>query len=280
MTIQFIPQHASHSAVSAYTRCGKAYELSRVLKFPEPPAWYLIAGSAIHTATQALDQDPTGTTSPSQLFIDAFHDEIARARADWPDDSQWQAAGRGLNGQRYEHWFDKGQTYLEQWASAEHPGALVGIELDVSTVLPSGLEVKAFVDRLYQASPTQWIIRDLKSGSSRPASDQQLGMYAALTKRYLCQQHGSDAVEVLAANYMFKDDLDHFMDVGHWDLATVDEIGQQWFRGVTSGVFLPVRGENCYRCGVAEACYLQSGDSPVTRVYDNLNPSYGLAWAT
>ena len=273
--ITFVPKHTSHSAIDGYTRCGKAFELRRVLKFPEPPAWYLIAGTAIHTATQQWDEDPGGS-SPSELFVDAFHAEIDKARAVWPDDSQWQAAGWGLNGQRYEHWFAKGQTYLEQWASTSFPGALVDIELDVSTVLPSGLEVKAFVDRLYQVSPTQWVIWDLKSGASRPESDQQLGVYAALTRNFISAQYhmAADRLEVLAANYMLKDDVAYYMDVDHWTLDTVDTLGRQWLTAVTSGVFLPVRGKNCGRCGVSEACYLQSGDSPVTRVYDVLNPNY------
>lgn len=274
MTIQFIPKHASHSAISAYTRCGKAYELRKVLKFPEPPAWYLIAGTAIHTATQVLDEDPSRSTSPSQLFWDAFHDEIDKARAVWPDDSQWVAAGWGLNKQTYSHWFAKGADYLERWASTTLPGALVDIELDVSTVLPSGLEVKAYVDRLYRAAPTQWVIWDLKSGSSRPDSDQQLGIYAALTRKFLSEQPGSGDIKISAANYMFKDDLAYEMDVSNWTLETVDRIGQQWVRAVSNGIFLPVRGSNCERCSVSEACYLQSGDTPVTRLYDVLNPNY------
>lgn len=279
MTIQFTPKHTSHSAVSAYTRCGKAYELQKVLKFPEPPAWYLIAGQAIHAASQAWDEDPDAT-SPSELFIDAFHAKIEQARVVWPDDSQWQVAGWGLNGQRYEHWFAKGQSYLEQWASTALPGVLIDIELDVSTVLPSGLEVKAYVDRLYQTSPTAWVVWDLKSGSTRPDSDQQLGMYAALTSKFLSEQYHmpADELQITAANYMFKDDLAYSMDVSNWTLDTVDQIGQQWLRAVTGGVFLPVRGSNCGRCGVSEACYLQSGDTPVTRVYDTLNPNYGETW--
>jgi CRISPR/Cas system-associated exonuclease Cas4 (RecB family) len=274
--IQFIPKHASHSSISAYTRCGKAYELRKVLKFPEPPAWYLIAGKAIHTATESLDEDPSGTTSPSQLFLDAFHDEIDKARAVWPDDSQWLAGGWGLNRQTYTHWFAKGQDYLERWASTELPGALVDIELDVSTVLPSGLEVKAYVDRLYQAAPTQWVIWDLKSGGSRPDSDQQLGVYTALTRKFIAEQYHEhpDRIKINAANYMFKDDLAYPVDVEHWNLSTVDRIGQAWVRGVTEGVFLPVRGKQCGSCGVAEACFLQSGDTPVTRLYDSLNPNW------
>jgi hypothetical protein len=272
--ITFIPKHASNSAISAYTRCAKAYELDRVLKFPQPPAWYLIAGSAVHTAAEHWDCGKG--TSPSELFVDAFHDEIARARSYWPDDSQWAAAGEGQRRQTYNHWFAKGQQYLEEWASTSFPGALVDVELDVSTVLPSGIEVKAFVDRLYQPAPTQWVIWDLKSGSRRPDSDQQLGIYKVLTREWLRKQPGSGPIEITAANFMFKDRCAYEMDVSAWTLETVDQIAQTFVSGVKNQIFLPVRSADCgRRCGVAEACYLQSGDTPVTRVYDTLNPNYG-----
>jgi len=268
------PKHTSHSAVNAFTRCGKAYELRKVLKFPEPPAWYLIAGSAIHTATELWDRGQGA--SPSELFIEAFQDEIERARADWPDDSQWLAAGYGHAKQTYAHWFTRGQDYLEQWASTSFPGTLVAVELDVSTVLPSGLEVKGFVDRLYRTGKTTYEVWDLKSGSRRPDSDQQLGMYSVLVDLWLNRNaYTRDPVHrgITAANYMFKDGYAHVVDTSAWTLATVDQLAQAWVRGVENRVFLPVRSADCNRCSVADACYLQSGDTPVTRLYDNLNPN-------
>jgi hypothetical protein len=84
----------------------------------------------------------------------------------------------------------------------------------------------------------------------------------------------ADQIKVTAANYMFKDDLAYEMDVSNWTVDTVDRLAQTWMRAVTEGVFLPVRGKFCGSCGVSEACYLQSGDTPVTRLYDSLNPNY------
>jgi hypothetical protein len=74
---------------------------------------------------------------------------------------------------------------------------------------------------------------------------------------------------------MFKDDEFYLMETGTWTLEAVDEMAKEWYDGISSGVFLPNRGKQCGTCGVSSGCFLQSGDSPLTRQYDKLNPNYG-----
>jgi len=267
--IEFVPKHASHSAINSFMRCGKAFELERIRKFPQAPAWFLIAGKAVHKATEWWDNGDFATETPSQLFLRAFHEEIDREKLAWPDQDSWRTPGWGAKNQRYEHWSVKGQDYVEMWAQTAFPGTLVGRELDLTTVLPSGLVVKAYADVVFNTAFGEYLIWDLKTGSKRPDSDQQLGIYTALYKH-----HNPKAKVVKAATFMFKDWEAYEMEVDHWTLHTVDEIGQQWMKAVKAGVFLPNRGSFCTGCGVSEACYLQSGDTPVTRLYDVLNPNY------
>lgn len=47
--------HLSYSSLTAYLKCGKAYELSRILKLPERPMWSSIGGRAVHEATEVHD---------------------------------------------------------------------------------------------------------------------------------------------------------------------------------------------------------------------------------
>jgi hypothetical protein len=51
-----LPAHLSYSALAGYTRCGKHYQLSRVLGLPERPAWWNLGGHAVHAATEAYDR--------------------------------------------------------------------------------------------------------------------------------------------------------------------------------------------------------------------------------
>lgn len=44
--------HRSFSAFGSWLRCGKAFQLERVLQAPSEPAWYFVGGSAFHTAAE------------------------------------------------------------------------------------------------------------------------------------------------------------------------------------------------------------------------------------
>ena len=258
-----MPQHVSHSAINSFIRCGKAYELGK-LGVKESPAWWLLGGSAIHTATEWLDKCEWDD-SPEMAFYTAFNIEIQEADDIEPDRDKWRKAGYGARAQGYEHWMEQGPRYVKQWADYEDVN-WAHVELDVSMTLPSGIKIRAYVDRVKFGALYE--IVDLKTGSTRPDSDQQLGIYSVLVEQKLGRPVGH------AYNYMFKDDEFYEMDVSNWTLETVDEIAKEWYDGISSAVFLPNRGKQCGTCGVSAACFLQSGDTEVTRKYDKLNPNY------
>lgn len=51
-----VKPHLSWSAISDYLRCGKAFQLSRVLGLPEQPGMSRAGGRAVHVATEAYDR--------------------------------------------------------------------------------------------------------------------------------------------------------------------------------------------------------------------------------
>lgn len=261
-----LPQHVSHSAINSYIRCGKSYELGK-LGVREAPAWWLIGGSAVHKATEWLDKGEW-EDAPEMAFYTAFNNEIFDADDIEPDRGKWRKAGYGARAQGYEHWMQQGPKYVTQWADYDDVN-WAHVELDVSTTLPSGIKIKAYVDRVI-LHVNEWTssIYDLKTGSTRPDSDQQLGVYSVLVEQKLGRPVSH------AYNYMFKDDEFYEMDVSNWTLETVDEIAQEWYRGLESGIFLPNRGKQCASCGLRDACYLASGDTVLTRKYDKLNPNF------
>lgn len=267
-----LPKHASHSAINSYIRCGKAYELSK-LGVQEAPAWWLLGGSAVHKATEWIDKGEW-EGEPELAFTMAFQDEIVQAQQSWPNADEWRKAGYGARAQGYEHWMQQGPRYVKQWVDRYMPDWL-WVEMDVSTTLPSGIKIKAYLDRVALADDKVYEICDLKTGSTRPDSDQQLGVYSVLFGHYLATEGYDMERGIRAYNYMFKDDDFYEMDVSNWTLDTVDRMAQEWYRGIRASVFLPSRGKLCGTCGVATACYLASGDTVLTREYDRLNPNYG-----
>ena len=274
-------RHASHSAINSYTRCGKAYELEKIKNYPTTPAWYLIGGSAVHKITEYIDLEVFSPFELEELARTTLATEMAKALEIQPEMELWLAGGWGKNQQRYDYWNDKVVEYAWQWYEQEWTvdGDLHFVELDVSMVLPSGIEVKGYVDRvkIYHGEDVGFIeVTDLKTGSTRPDSDQQLGMYSVLTTEWLKRNTELYLPRYLvqASNYMFKDNEYYDVPVSRWNLETLDKMAQSWYSGVSNEVFLPVRGKGCERCSVRDACYLQSGDTDTTREFDSLNPFY------
>lgn len=52
-----LPPHVSYSALTTYLDCGWKYYLTRVERVKERPTWYLVGGSAVHTATEYYDKE-------------------------------------------------------------------------------------------------------------------------------------------------------------------------------------------------------------------------------
>lgn len=51
------PVSRSYSQFTTWLSCGKQFQLARVVKVPETPAWYLVGGSAVHSATEVFDRE-------------------------------------------------------------------------------------------------------------------------------------------------------------------------------------------------------------------------------
>lgn len=49
------PSYISYSQFSTWLDCGEKYRLTRVVQVSEDPAWFLVGGKAVHTATEAID---------------------------------------------------------------------------------------------------------------------------------------------------------------------------------------------------------------------------------
>ena len=47
--------HVSHSQYAEWLKCGKSYELKRIIGLAEAPAWWSIGGKGVHSATEKYD---------------------------------------------------------------------------------------------------------------------------------------------------------------------------------------------------------------------------------
>jgi hypothetical protein len=51
-----LPGHVSYSSFTTWLDCGFKYYLSRVEQHQGAPSWWLVGGSALHTASEEWDK--------------------------------------------------------------------------------------------------------------------------------------------------------------------------------------------------------------------------------
>ena len=51
-----LPSYVSYSSLTTWLDCGWSYVLTRAVKVPEQPSFWLAGGSAVHEVTEVLDK--------------------------------------------------------------------------------------------------------------------------------------------------------------------------------------------------------------------------------
>ncbi len=59
------PPHVSYSSLSDWLKCGKLWQLKRMLNLPERPAVWNIGGHAVHKAIEQWERAQQQISSPT-----------------------------------------------------------------------------------------------------------------------------------------------------------------------------------------------------------------------
>lgn len=269
-----LPPYVSKSQVKQYLKCGKQYYLERIARYPAPPSWPLIAGTAVHKATERLDQEDMKTWSVDRmehLWSEAFGEEIDAAYRSWPDDTQWlklPPSRRNGDGYGYKYWSGRGAVALvgyARWRVAnQEKFHLISIEEDFYVVL-HGIPVHGFLDRVFQTDKGYAVV-DIKNSTKRPASPLELAIY----KHGWELKHEAPGAVEKAYWYMAKDEAVFEEDLGAFTDLVVARILVDYLAGVSGDIFLPNIGPECFGCSVKQACAAKSGRTKQALEYDPL----------
>jgi putative RecB family exonuclease len=261
--------HRSYSQVSTYLNCPKQYELGRVLKLTEPPAWYLIAGSAIHSVMEQIGKQEIEPVDYPDQWRTAFQQEIDKADERGIPRDLWRTGGRATkdkpNGEDYDFWLLEGEKQVwsfGQWFTDrleegwEIPvlGGNKTVEIEMNVSL-DGVMVKGYADLMMRTPTGDLMVIDHKTGSRTPDTYRQLALYALAMRLLgfetptLGAYYMTRKAELSVPTQFLEDDFLSLIDT----FAMVDQ-------AIKAEIFPAKPSSMCKSCGVAQYCAAVNGE--------------------
>jgi putative RecB family exonuclease len=248
----------SFSSMDSFLQCGERYRLEKVVKVQQKRAWYLLGGSAVHTATELVDleglaaEDAWATAWAQQLETLAPGEEVragGRASKAYPnkEDQSW--------------WEVNGLAQVQSWVAWKDSRIAAGWTVDEVEVgfqvLIGGVPVRGFIDRVMtDPAGNAWVV-DLKTGVHSPAGTLQLGIY----RHGLLAATGRDAI--MGGYYMTrKGDISEPKSLLHYTEDRLADWLGKTRQAIESELFVPHVTSLCGSCSVAPYCAAVGGTPP------------------
>lgn len=277
--------------MTSYPDCGMAYRLQRVDGVAETPALWNAAGTAFHECIReweesifALDgkDEPPSADDQAERFRHHLAEQIAKTVLETGVNfSAWRVARGGKEDRTW--WLDNAPAWVANYVTAAlaresviHDIAGVpGMEVEFmwSPGRRSGWgyslpEVKGFIDQVHRFPNGDILIRDLKSGSSRPVDMIQLKVY----RLALEDEFGVTAPNWWGDFWMARQGraVGDYYTGKTLNLTERGPIEEEVYNRLAimdgaerAGFYLPKPSTSCTSCGVRAACPVM-GD-PATR---------------
>ena len=267
------PAHRSWSQIHTYQSCPKSYQLTRILRAPETPAWYLAGGSALHDVIEHISirmwhgENPSGANLLEEWNL-ALDQQIERLETETGvPQAEWRRGGRATKDKPNKEdgvwWRSDGYRqlggYIDWLTQAYADGVRIfddkagpwverGVNISIGNV-----PVKMFLDLVVVLPGGELMVIDHKSGSRTPLPGQlrlyAYGMDAADQPRPSLGAYFMTRTGELSAPWSLPADYDPVLD----DLfINVDG-------AIRAQVFPPHLGTHCGSCGVAQFCAAYGG---------------------
>ena len=273
--------HVSHSQLNSWMRCGKAYELNRIMKAPRTPAVWTASGVALH---ELLDLINRSSITDEPLDIKTVWDKtyldllLEIEKETGTHREHWKRAGRLTKDKPNKEdalwWQIEGYKQLlayKQWLYTS--GYRVYVEGDdiysekETTIMFGDVEVKGFLDAVMVTPGGELFVMDAKSGTRKPSNALQLGLYATAIK-----MAGGPEITKGAFFMTRSAEVTDLVDLSKYNERYFTPIFKGLRTGIDNEIFLPNPGDPCFTCDVKDACYTVGG--PDAYKYDSLHPKF------
>jgi putative RecB family exonuclease len=158
----------SPSRAADFLSCPLLYRFRVIDKLPEPPSAAAARGTLVHAVLERLFDEPAGNRNqraaadllePEWDRLVAAEPELAGLFGDGDDAAQERAV-----------WLEQAREMLGRYFTLEDPARIEPAhrELEVTTVLSSGLRLRGYIDRLDVSAAGDVRIVDYKTGTAPP----------------------------------------------------------------------------------------------------------------
>lgn len=274
--------HLSYSGLTTYLECPKKYELSYLMGAPKQGAVWFVGGKAVHSMTELWDRARLAGAAFDMraAWRDVFANQVEEDKANDPNVAGWRKAGKSAansEGETLNHWYQVlgpklvdayiGWRQRTPWRIWTTPDGKDAIEMDVSGSLPGmgDLSYKGFVDRVFEEDSGRLHVVDLKTGTRKPESPVQFGVYKAAIENKYCVPVYEGAAFMNRRGFLAGPYL-----LGLYTPAYVGKLFAQVHTAIKAGAFPAKVGRHCSLCDVASSCYANSG--PLAATYDRDHP--------
>ena len=248
--------------------CGEQYRLERLMGLPSRPGWATVGGTAVHEATQIIDENPGLDWDYRALFNECFDRAIQHDLERYKDSpfqkEDWRASGRASkewpNKEDEAWWRNHGPLFVANWVNWTSSAPLAiyayegkpAIELDLEMEL-AGTPLRVVIDRL-MVGAYGVVVVDIKSGANAPKSPRQLAVYAeALDQAIGIRPRWGQFFDARKGTTSIAYDLTD------WTRARLDYEFGGVRRIQEQGIFIASPSNMCSSCGVKDYCLTMGG---------------------
>ena len=263
------PPALSPSRATDFKRCPLLYRFRAIDRLPEPPGRAQVRGTLVHAVLERLYAMPADRRDPAaaHALLGPAWDELLEA---WPELPA--ALFDGAGDPELAVWLDSASALLDTYFTLEDPRAVVpdAVEERVevvleSALLPGGLPLRGYVDRLDVDAAGRIRVVDYKTGSA-PGERYELGALFQL-KFYALAVLATRGVVPAELRLLYLTDgqlLSYTPDAEELARFTrlLEAIWAAVLRAGETGDFRPNPGPACRSCAFTALCPAWDGTPP------------------
>lgn len=264
---RMFPASLSPSRAGDFLTCPLLYRLRVIDKLPEPPSAAAVRGTLVHAALEDLFAMPAAertVDAAAALFTEHFDRLVTE------DPPAAQCLMEGLSSESAKEAsaavLQPARSLLETYFALEDPTRLSphARELAVSTELPSGLQLRGFIDRVDRAPDGRVRIVDYKTGRSPGAGFESKALFQMRFYALVWWRMTGEVPTRLQLMYLGDGQIISYDPEDEELLATerkILAIHAAISRALDAG-FNPSPSALCNYCSFHEFCPAQGGETP------------------